>query len=53
MPKKSEDISPTVPIRVTRGTRDILTKLRNHYSETYDSILVRLIKFFKDKNDKL
>ena len=54
MPKKKEITAPiTVPIRITRDTRDILTKLRNHYSETYDSIIVRLIKFFKDKNGKL
>jgi len=53
MPKKSEVIIPlTVNIRITRETRDILTKLRNHYSETYDSIIVRLIKFFKDKNGR-
>ena len=54
MPKKKEIItSPTVPVRITRETRDILTKLKNHYSETYDSIIVRLIKLFKDKNGKL
>jgi len=49
MPKKKEIItSPTVPVRITRETRDILTKLRNHYSETYDSIITRLIKFFNE-----
>ena len=54
MPKKKEITVPlTVNIRITRETRDILTKLRNHYSETYDSIIVRLIKFFKEKNDKI
>ncbi len=54
MPKKQEIAVPiTVNIRITRKTRELLTKLRNHYAETYDSVIVRLIKFFKDKNGKL
>jgi len=42
----------TVSIRVTKKTRDILKKLKVN-RETYDDVLKRLIKYFKDKNGKI
>jgi len=39
----------TIPIRVRKTTRDILKKLKVD-RETYDDVLKRLIKYFKEEN---
>lgn len=41
----------TIPIRITIKTKGILKKLKVN-RETYDDVLQRLIKFFKEQNGK-